>query len=30
MVYKSGGGITIDSNVESEYNELINKIYIPQ
>jgi para-aminobenzoate synthetase component 1 len=29
MVYKSGGGITIDSNVESEYRELTNKIYIP-
>ena len=28
-IYKSGGGITIDSNVFEEYNELINKVYIP-
>ena len=28
LIYKSGGGITIDSKVEDEYNELINKIYI--
>ena len=27
--YKSGGGITIDSSPKSEYNEYINKIYIP-
>ncbi len=27
--YKSGGGITIDSNPLKEYEELINKIYIP-
>ena len=27
--YKSGGGITIDSNVKSEYQELIDKVYIP-
>jgi len=26
--YKSGGGITIDSDCEDEYEELINKIYI--
>ena len=29
FVYKSGGGITIDSDVESEYNELIEKVYLP-
>ncbi len=29
LYYKSGGGITIDSNVNSEYNELIDKIYLP-
>ena len=29
LYYKSGGGITIDSNIESEYNELKEKIYIP-
>jgi para-aminobenzoate synthetase component 1 len=28
-IYKSGGGITIDSDVNSEYNEMINKVYIP-
>jgi para-aminobenzoate synthetase component 1 len=27
--YKSGGGITIDSEVESEYQELLEKVYIP-
>jgi len=29
LVYKSGGGITIDSNAKSEYDELIDKIYLP-
>jgi len=29
MYYKSGGGITIDSNAQSEYEELIDKIYLP-
>ena len=29
LIYKSGGGITCDSNVKSEYQELIDKIYIP-
>jgi para-aminobenzoate synthetase component 1 len=29
-IYKSGGGITLDSDVVSEYNELIDKVYIPQ
>jgi para-aminobenzoate synthetase component 1 len=27
--YKSGGGITIDSSTRDEYNELIDKIYLP-
>lgn len=27
--YKSGGGITIDSDTKSEYTELIDKIYLP-
>ena len=27
--YRSGGGITSLSNLESEYNELIEKIYVP-
>ncbi|MGD9969188.1 MAG: aminodeoxychorismate synthase component I [Sulfuricurvum sp.] len=29
FVYKSGGGITSDSNAVSEYQEMIDKIYIP-
>lgn len=29
LIYKSGGGITMDSNAKNEYNELIDKIYIP-
>jgi len=29
LFYKSGGGITIDSEVKSEYDELIDKIYLP-
>lgn len=28
-LYKSGGGITAESNVENEYKELIDKIYVP-
>ena len=27
-VYKSGGGITIDSDLTAEYNEMIDKVYI--
>ncbi|SFV55691.1 Para-aminobenzoate synthase, aminase component [hydrothermal vent metagenome] len=29
LYYKSGGGITIDSDAKSEYSELIDKIYLP-
>ena len=29
LLYRSGGGITFLSNLESEYNELIEKIYVP-
>ncbi|PHS41827.1 MAG: aminodeoxychorismate synthase component I [Sulfurovum sp.] len=29
LFYKSGGGITIDSNAKNEYEELIDKIYLP-
>jgi len=29
LYYKSGGGVTLDSNLEYEYKELIDKIYIP-
>ncbi len=29
LIYKSGGGITLDSCVKSEYNELLDKIYLP-
>ena len=28
-IYKSGGGITLDSDVNLEYNELLDKIYLP-
>jgi para-aminobenzoate synthetase component I len=27
--YKSGGGITCDSNALHEYEELLDKIYLP-
>jgi para-aminobenzoate synthetase component 1 len=29
MIYKSGGGITAKSNLKEEYEELIQKVYIP-
>ncbi len=29
LYYKSGGGITIDSDAQKEYRELLDKIYIP-
>jgi len=29
LYYKSGGGITLDSDAKSEYQELIDKIYLP-
>ena len=29
LYYHSGGGITIDSNLEMEYQELVDKIYLP-
>ncbi len=29
MVFRSGGGITVKSRAEDEYNELITKIYVP-
>lgn len=29
LIYKSGGGITADSDYVSEYNEMIDKVYIP-
>lgn len=29
FVYKSGGGITASSQLETEYNEMIKKIYVP-
>jgi len=28
-LYKSGGGITLDSNAKDEYNELLDKVYLP-
>ncbi len=29
LIYKSGGGITIDSDATSEYEEMLEKVYIP-
>lgn len=29
LIYKSGGGITSKSNMEEEYDELVQKVYIP-
>ena len=29
LFYKSGGGITIDSDAQSEYEELVDKVYFP-
>jgi len=29
LFYKSGGGITLDSRVELEYQEMLDKIYLP-
>ena len=29
MYFKSGGGITCQSDVESEYNEMKQKVYVP-
>ena len=29
LIYKSGGGLTADSDCLSEYNEMIDKVYIP-
>lgn len=29
LFYKSGGGITLDSDASSEYQELLDKIYLP-
>lgn len=28
-IYKSGGGITLDSDAKSEYRELLDKVYLP-
>ncbi|MBD3823549.1 MAG: aminodeoxychorismate synthase component I [Epsilonproteobacteria bacterium] len=28
-IYKSGGGITLDSRAEDEYNEMLDKVYLP-
>lgn len=29
LYYKSGGGITCDSNAKLEYQEMIDKVYLP-
>ncbi len=28
-IYKSGGGVTLDSDAKLEYNELLDKVYLP-
>lgn len=28
-IYKSGGGITLDSISKAEYKEMVDKIYLP-
>jgi len=28
-IYKSGGGITCDSDPQKEYQEMLDKVYIP-
>lgn len=30
LFFRSGGGVTADSDCESEYNEVLNKIYLPR
>jgi para-aminobenzoate synthetase component I len=30
LIFKSGGGITSRSNAEAEYNEMIEKVYLPK
>jgi len=29
LIYKSGGGVTFMSQPETEYNEMLNKVYVP-
>ncbi len=29
LIYKSGGGITVNSELDAEYQELIDKVYVP-
>ena len=29
LIFKSGGGITVFSDAKSEYQEMIDKIYLP-
>lgn len=29
LIFKSGGGITFMSDAETEYNEMLNKVYVP-
>lgn len=29
LIFKSGGGVTTDSDAKQEYNELIEKVYVP-
>ena len=29
LTFKSGGGITFQSSCEHEYDEMVNKVYVP-
>ena len=29
LIFKSGGGITVNSDWEKEYQEMIDKVYVP-
>ena len=29
LIYHSGGGVTINSQLEREYQEMLNKVYVP-
>lgn len=29
LIFKAGGGITVNSNAQEEYNELVRKVYLP-
>jgi para-aminobenzoate synthetase component I len=29
LVFKAGGGITVNSRIEDEYQEMLQKVYLP-